>query len=54
MTTLSDYKDKLHKLQQELQYIDQQRAARLEEGLKLMGAIEALEAQAKEAEAEAE
>ena len=40
---LQDYKDKLQKLYQEIQYLDQQRNARVEEALKVQGSIEALE-----------
>ena len=42
--TLNEYKDKLQKLQAEIQYIDQQRQSRVEDALKVVGAIEALEA----------
>ena len=41
-TTLHDYTEKLQRLTQEIQYIDQQRASRVEEALKVQGAIEAL------------
>lgn len=39
---LSDYQDKLQKLQNEISYLDQQRQARVEEFIKCQGAIEAL------------
>ena len=40
---LQDYKDKLQKLSQELQYLDQQRSQLIEQAIKVQGAIEALE-----------
>lgn len=40
---LADYQDKLQKLSQEIQYLDQQRSSRIEEALKVQGAIEALQ-----------
>lgn len=40
--TLHNYTEKLQRLTQEIQYIDQQRASRVEEALKVQGAIEAL------------
>ena len=39
---LSDYQDKLRAIQNEIQYIDQQRAVKVEEYIKTQGAIEAL------------
>ena len=40
---LQNYQDKLQKLSQEIQYIEQQRSQLIEQVLKVQGAIEALQ-----------
>lgn len=41
--TIEEYKEKLQKLQTEINYLAQQRQVRVEEFIKTQGAIEALE-----------
>ena len=52
-TNIHDYTEKLQRLTQEIQYIDQQRASRVEEALKVQGAIEALKGLEPETDVEA-
>ena len=52
-TTIHDYTEKLQRLTQEIQYIDQQRASRVEEALKVQVAIEALKGLESDSAAEA-